>query len=383
MFKIKFLILVFIVTLKTEAQSSVLTIGDSLLAYGNYTKAITVLQTHGNQNEVYYKLAKAYHAIGHYDAALTNYGKALDSDQDNGLLVYNYGKLLGKTKHYKKASELFRLLLDADPLNSNYQYELGVNLSAIDKEKEAQEHFEKAFAIDSAHQKAIYRLAIFQLKKRQHKAVIRLVDVGLKSYPKNTLLISLKAQSFYNSMYFTQAIVWFEKLIALGERSLFVFEKLSVAYARELEYEKAISNLEEVLKLDPKNPAHLYKLGDLYFKAEAYVNAEKYIKYALELQDTPLDKEYNRLASVYNYLKRPEEAVVYYKKALKENPENENTRFYLVITKDSYYKDIEARIKLYEAYLKAYPDSHYTKWAEDALIRLKTEKFMSAEGNKK
>jgi tetratricopeptide (TPR) repeat protein len=379
----KFLILLVLIIFKTEAQSSVLTIGDSLLAYGNYTKAITVLQAHGNQNEVYYKLAKAYHAIGNYDAAVANYDKALDSGQDNNILAYEYGRLLGKTKHYKKASELFRVLLDVDPLNSNYHYELGVNLAAIDKEQEAQEYFEKTFVIDSTHQKAIYRLARFQLKKGQHEAVIRLVDVGLKSYPKNTLLISLKAQSFYNSMYFNQAIVWFEKLIALGERSSFVFEKLSIAYASELEYEKAISNLEEVLKLDAKNVANLYKLGDLYFKAEDYVNAEKYIKYALELQDTPLDKEYNRLASIYNYLKRPEEAVAYYKKALKENPKNENTRFSLVITKDSYYKDIEARIKLYEAYLKAYPDSHYTKWAEYALTRLKTEKFMSAEGNKK
>ncbi|WP_044402066.1 lipopolysaccharide assembly protein LapB [Lacinutrix sp. Hel_I_90] len=381
--KNKFLVLVLVIIFKAEAQSSVLTIGDSLLAYGNYAKAITILQTHSNQNEVYYKLAKAYHAIGHYDAALTHYDKALDSDQDNRLLAYDYGKLLGKTKQYRKASKLFRVLVNADSLNSNYHYELGVNLDAIDEEQAAQEHFEKAFIIDSTHQKAIYRLARFQLKKGQHEAVIRLVDVGLKSYPRNTLLISLKAQSFYNSMYFNQAIVWFEKLIALGERSSFIYEKLSVAYARELEYEKAISNLEEVLKLEPKNASNVYKLGDLYFKAEDYVNAEKYIKYALELQDTPLDKEYNRLASIYNYLKRPEEAVAYYKKALKENPENENTRFSLVITKDSYYKDIEARIKLYEAYLKTDPGSQYTKWAEDALTRLKTEKFMSDEGDKK
>ncbi|WAC01329.1 tetratricopeptide repeat protein [Lacinutrix neustonica] len=174
----------------------------------------------------------------------------------------------------------------------------------------------------------------------------------------------------------------FEALIELGERSPFIFEKLSYAYSGALEYEKAILNLEAALKLEPNNSVNRYRLGDLYFKAEDYRNAELNLKHALEIQDAPLDKEYSTLATVYNYLKRPEDAVKYFKKALKENPENESARFSLVITKDSYYKDIEARIKLYEDYLKAYPNSQFKKWAEDKLKRLKTEQFMSPEGNK-
>ncbi|WAC01327.1 tetratricopeptide repeat protein [Lacinutrix neustonica] len=78
--KIKFLILVFIVIVKAEAQSSVLSIGDSLMAYGNYTKAIHLPETYSDQNEVFYKLAKAYQAIGNYDQALANYGHAVSRD---------------------------------------------------------------------------------------------------------------------------------------------------------------------------------------------------------------------------------------------------------------------------------------------------------------
>ncbi|WAC01328.1 hypothetical protein N7U66_14775 [Lacinutrix neustonica] len=127
--------------------------------------------------------------------------------RDRALLKYDYGKLLGKTKHFKKASRLFEVLVKTDSLNSNYHYELGVNLSAIDQEKEAQEHFEKAFFIDPTHQKAIYKLARFRLKKGQHEEVLHFVNIGLKTYPSNVLLISLKAQSYYNRMYYDKAIV--------------------------------------------------------------------------------------------------------------------------------------------------------------------------------
>lgn len=375
-------LLLLLILFKTRAQSLVLNSSDSLLAYGNYTKAIAVLQTHSNQKEVYYKLAKAYSALGNFDDALVNYNKAVVSEPDNILVKYHYGKLLTNTKRYHEASVLFNTLVKVDSLNSNYHYELGVNLEAQGNIEEAQQHFEKAFIIDSTHQKAIYQLAKFQLKKAQHKNVNRLVNIGLKTYPNNVSLISLKAQSLYSKKYYAKAIIWFEKLVALGERNKFVFKKLSVAYTKELEYKKAIFNLEKVVNLDPKNTSNLYLLGDLYFKVEDYINAEKYIKRSLELQDEPLDREYNKLASTYNYLKKPEQAVVYYKKSLKENPDNESTIFYLLLTKDSYYKDIDARMKLHENYIKNYPNSHFVKWAKEKLNRLKAEKFMSVDGNK-
>lgn len=49
---IRFLILFLLILFKTEAQTSVLNIADSLYANGNYSKAIAQYQLYKNQPEV-------------------------------------------------------------------------------------------------------------------------------------------------------------------------------------------------------------------------------------------------------------------------------------------------------------------------------------------
>lgn len=375
---IRLILLFLLIVFKTEAQTSVLNIADSLFTHGNYSKAIAQYEKHNNKPEVYHKIAKAYIAIGNYDEALINYEKGVETNPENTLLKYDYGKFLYRTKHFKKASEVFNKLVYIDYKNPNFHYELGLVLEQL-KDSTAQNRFFSAFQLDRTHQKAIYKIAKHHLKKGHNKQVDYYVDIGFETYEKNKELISLKAQNYYVKHDYRESIKWFEKLIELGESSEFIHEKLSLCYYQLYEYEKAIEQRKLVLKLNPYDAVAMYVIGTYYERLQDFKNAEKYISKALLLLDQPLDVEYRTLGTVLNQQKKYSEAIVALKKSLKENPEDPSTQFFLVRTKDEYYKDLDSKIKLYEDFKRKHPESPFIKFTGYRLEELKKEKFLKAD----
>ncbi len=372
------LIIISIIVLKAEAQSSALQIGDSLYVNGNYSKAIEAYKQFENQSNVYDKIAKAFMAIGNYDEALLHYERSIESNPDNALIKYEYAKLLSKTKKFDESSNMFYKLIDIDYKNPNYHYELGLVLEHL-KDSTAQNRFYNAFQLDSTHQKAIFRIARFHLKKRHYKLVNRYVDIGLKSYANNKQLISLKAQNYYWQEDYENAAKWFEKLITLNESTQFIHEKLSFCYNRIYEHQKAIEQGLLALKFDPKNATNLFILGQLYERINDFENAEKYMLQSIFILDVPFDAEYMKLASVYNRQKKYKEAIETYKRAIDENPTNEQAQFFLVYTKDNYYKDVDTRIKLYEDFKVKFPKSIFNRMANHRITELKKEKFLKED----
>jgi len=374
----KLIILSLIFAFKTEAQTSVLQLADSLYLRGNYTKAIEAYKSHDKQEEVYQKIAKAYIALGNYDEALLNYESSLKDNPKNDLVLFDYGKLLTRVKKHKEALDVFYQLIDMDYKNPNYHYESGLVLQHLGDSTD-QNRFRNAYDLDNTHQKAIFQIAKFHLIKRHHDVVDKYVDIGLKSYANNKQLISLKAQNFYWKEDYENAANWFEKLIALNESTQFIHEKLSFCYDRIYEPEKAIEHQIQAVKFDSKNATNLFILGQLYQRVNDYENAEKYYLISLTIMDVPYDAEYSKLATVYNLQGKQKEAIDAFKRAIDENPKNQSAQFFLVLSLDKYYKDIDARIKLFENYKEKFPKSPFISFAERKLTELKEEKHMKSD----
>ena len=110
-----------------------------------------------------------------------------------------------------------------------------------------------------------------------------------------------------------------------------------------------------------------------------YKNAEKYMQEALRIIDNPLDAEYLKLAGVYSSQKKYKEAINMIQIAIKENPKNDFAHFRLVIIKEVYYEDIDAKIKAYEDYIRKFPKSNLLGFAQSKLSRLKEQKFLKTE----
>lgn len=372
------IIIILFVIAKTEAQTSVLSTADNLFATGNYSKAIEAYQSYDKPSEVYENIAKSYKALGNFDESLSYYNKASDAHPDNVFLKFDYAKLLYSLKKYEASSKFYNELVATDSLNPNYHYELGLTMEAL-KDSTAINQFRTAFELDNTHQKAIYKIARDLLIDRKHEESLKYIEIGLDSYANNVELISLKAQNLYWKQDYREAAKSFEKLIELGESSQFIHESLSFCYAQHYEYKKAIEQGLLALEYDPKNFKNLFIQGQLYQGLEDFPKAEEYMTLALEIKDIPLDEEYRKLGYVLNRQGKYKEAIEALNKSLKFNPTNEMTQFYLLMAKDKSYKDVNAKLKLYEDFKSKNPKSNFSFWVERRIGELKEEKFMKAD----
>jgi len=367
--------LVFAVNLNAQNQKDK---ADDFYANGNFAKAIEAYKAVDNLGEVYDKIAKAYIAIGNYGEGLGNYKKALDANPEDLLITYEYAKLLTSTNKYNEANQYFRSLIRKDSLNPNYHYELGV---VLEKQKDtiALQEFKKTFDLDQTHQKTIFKIAKRHLIKRNFELAHQFIDKGLESYENNIELISLKAQTYYHQEYYTHSVVWFNKLIDLGEKSAFIHEKLSLSYAQNSDYEDAIYHRIEALKFSPTDANAMYVIGTYYESLSNFVKAEEFISKALMLQDVSLSREFQKLGTILNRQKKYEKAIKAFQKSLKEDPSNFMSEFYILRTKDEYYADVDSKIAMYEQYVAKHVKSPFVAFAEKRIKELKEEKFLQED----
>ncbi|MFT4780440.1 MAG: tetratricopeptide (TPR) repeat protein [Psychroserpens sp.] len=376
--RLLFILISVLVGFNADAQPAVLNTADSLYSNGNYSKAIDTYKTYSNQDEVSAKIAKAYVAIGTYDSALVYYKLAAETEPKNGLVLYEYARLLSKTKNFEASIEVFDNLMNIDYRNPNYHYEMGLALERM-KDSTALNRFRSAYDLDQTHQKAIYKIAKHFLIKRKHETSHRYIDKGLESYESNVELISLKAQNYYYQDDNHNARAWFEKLIAMGESSEFIHTKLSMLHAEFSDYELAIEQRKLVLKYNAYSSESMLLIGSYYNRLKDYESAEKYIRQSLDLKDVPLDYEYQLLGTVLNRQDKHKEAIEAFQISLKENPDNISSEFYILSTKDKYYADVDSKIKLYEDFRDKYPETLYAKFASRRITELKEEQFIKTE----
>ncbi|MDN3491264.1 tetratricopeptide repeat protein [Winogradskyella bathintestinalis] len=349
---------------------------DSFYANGQFSKAIETYKSLENLDDVYVKIAKAYLALGNYGKAINNYEEAVKTDSENVLIKYEYAKLLTRTNKYNEANQLFTNLIELDSLNPSYYYELGLVLEK-QKDTSAFQQFENTFNLDHTHQKAIFKIAKQHLMKRNFLDAHSFIDRGLDSYEDNIELISLKAQTYYHQEHYTHAIVWFNKLLELGEKSEFIHEKLSISYAQNSDYIEAINHRKQALRYNPYDANAMYVVGVYYEHLNNFKQAENYITKALQLKDQSLSEEYETLGTIYNRQKKYEKAINAFQKSLKEDPSNITSEFFMLRTKDEFYANVNHKIKLYENFVERHAKSYFTGFAQRRLKELKEEKFLN------
>lgn len=96
----------------------------------------------------------------------------------------------------------------------------------------------------------------------------------------------------------------------------------------EVSYRKAIAK-------DPSNTAAKYNMGNLYYNKEKTVSAEDRLKEATETASTKEEKHkaFHNLGNSYMQMKDYQAAVEAFKNALRNNPNDEETRYNLALAK--------------------------------------------------
>jgi len=195
-------------------------------------------------------------------------------------------------------------------------------------------------------------------------------------------LISLKAQNYYWQNLQRKAVVWFERLLELGESSEFIYEKLSQSYGVSYEFEKAIEFRKKLLQLNPKDVDSYKWIASYYQNLDNWPEAEEYQRKYLMLMDVSLSDEYKNLGVILNSQQKYKEAIDAFNMALDEDPANEMAAFYKSMSMSVYYADYDAKLAAFESFKKKFPNSRMMQSADLMIKKIKDEQFMKGESEK-
>jgi len=357
MLKTKYIYITFLILFlsKAGAQTSALSVADSLYALGNYASAINAYAKVGDTKSNL-QIARAYNAIGNYEKAIAQYTAILDKNPELHLARFELGKLFFKTKKYESALEAFKTLISSKQENPEYFYYLGRTYESFKEIDKANKAFKTAVEMDSTHLRSLYALGKYYVGQEIKDSALVYIDKGLRFYENDVAMINLKALAFYNNGQFQLAIPHFERLLELGEEKPFVYEKLAYCYFRNWEPEKALETYQKLSKFPDKLAVAYAGLGEVYFKEKELDSAQYYIEKSIEERMATFPQEYADLGRIARLKGQTKKSMDYYVKAWEENKENYYNYYQVCILADEYYKDPETRLSYYEKLLEMYPD---------------------------
>ncbi|NOR28917.1 MAG: tetratricopeptide repeat protein [Lutibacter sp.] len=413
--KIIITLLFIIITLNTEAQSSVFNVVDSLLLKGNYQKALVLLenetpkttqvfdkiatinQTVGNYNkaihyfekalkienseEIKVKLGVAYNSAGLSSKSILIYEEIIKKDTSNLLVANSLGKLYLAKSKVKEAVQIFRFLNKNDSLNPNYPYQIAQCLAKQNKKLAMKQSYLKSYNLDTLHIKSIYELAKFFKELKYKDSTLLFIDKGLKIDSINLNFLQLKANVLYFLKNYKGAIEYLTKLDSLNFKSVNTYEMFGMCYFNLKEFDLAEHNFKRALKLEPNNSKISYRLGTLYYEKKEFKLAQLYIIQSIMYGRGDLDKQFLLAGVMAKEEFNLKVAINYFRDAVKYNRDNVNALFQLAFASDSYFKDKKIALKHYKDFVIRFEGKNkkLTDYANSRIKQIRKEYFMKGE----
>ena len=412
--KLLFAILSLIV-LKTEAQSSVFTVVDSLLLQGKYQVALSELEKRTPKTiRLFQKIGEIYYQVGDFNKAVTQFETGMELGESTAIqmrLAKTYG-ILGRTKEAigmyesivkkdslnliafnslgnlylsraraKSAEKVYRYLIQQDSLNPNFQYQLGRALSDKGRKFEMVDYFLKAYELDPKHTKSMYRLAKFYKAISKKDSTRLFIDKGLQVSPNDINFLQLKANFSYTAKEYPEAIAQLKKLEKLNYRTKNIYDMFGMSYLKMEKYDSAIIYFDKALKIERGDPTISYRMAKLYHAQDSIKKATFYAMTAVMGLKPDFDKEYYLLGLLQKEQGQIRQAITSFEKSYYNNTRNHKSLYALATTSDAFYKDKKGVYKHYNSYLKRFAskDEEMTMFIKKRIQEIKEELFLEGE----
>ena len=252
--------------------------------------------------EKHYKDATAYHNLGEFERAISEYKKAVSLNPNSPIIYNRLGVAYSELKQYHAALDAYQKALALSPMTAELHYNVGlVHLKQGDL-RHALEAFKRAITLDAKWEDAYTGLGEVYLKQGN-------LGQAAHAYKQATRLNQNKNPG---------------AILGLGK-----------VYARQERWNDAITAVEKAIEIQVDNTEAHYQLAQIYIKRGEKKKAASAMAFFKVLRQTdPLLEEavtwvkrhpddargYNNLGIVYLARRRPEDAVANYKRAISLAP---------------------------------------------------------------
>ena len=367
---------------------------DSLLLNQYYTEAIDLLEQLAEKDTtspvIYFKLGQAYSGLMKYKEAFRVYNRANELDPENRQILYALGEtcislgalnkatqcyfsilmnesdqvkaylklgyIYQKQKEYLRALGIYFPVLGLDPDNFVAYNEMGKCYQNLNQYPEAIWYYEKALSINPLDITLYSLIGNLYIKMEKYPDAIGILNRGLESDSLQANLLKLKSFAHLKNHENEKAVEGFEKLIALGDSSLFVAKHLGLSYIGTEQYNSAIPLLEQVFKNDSTDYENCYFLATAYSGDYQKIKAQKYFFRTIDLLQPDsilLSLIHYKIAENYYYYNTKYLALEHYEIALKLDTTNIPILFKIASCYQSLDNKKEA-IKCYDLALDFY-----------------------------
>jgi len=328
---------------------------------GKELNAIVTMQTAldktNDKSKVKSFLSKLYYEQGMYQEAVP----LLDSIIKDSIFDFNLiQERTSMYEYYKqnlKAIDLLEKALKQDSLNSYYLIHLGENYLLAGKDSLAQKHLEIAYDLNPKDLVVSNKLASIYLKTNPQLAV-NICDSVLVRDSVNIRMLQKAATASLKLEKESQALQYYQRALSAGDSTLNTLKNAGMLLQKDLQFYDARALLQKAyqqdttslnvtyyLALATSNSPDLDEAIALFKKAEGLITPDSTI-FALI---------YQQEAQIYSFQSKYKEALDYYQKSLKYNPNNIAIHFYCAYQYQKLEED-ELALKYYTFFLKNLED---------------------------
>lgn len=363
-------------------------IGDAYYRTGQYDEAVIFLEkynkTHQTSREEEYQLGYAYFKVGNYNSAIKQYDKVVKvQDSLSQVTYYNIAEcylrsesLMGARNAFDRASRLdYNPKIKEDALYNFAILSYKVDVNPYNEAVLAlQEYLDKYPNSDRVDEVYNCLMSVYTTTHRFQDALnsldnMQIKDIRLKA-AYQIVAYNFAIEKFQNGNY-TDAITTFQlvRRYPIDEKVINQTYYWSAdAYYRMGNYDKAIEYFESFVKYPVEASSTLrndafYNLGYCYLNKKQYVKEEMAFRNYVESNTQNKEKKFDaylRLGDVCYIVRKNEEAIQFYKEAIKFNfPQKDHAYFYMALTYGLEEDGKMSKIDALKALVNDYPRSSY------------------------
>ena len=293
---------------------------------------INIAVSNASSVEKHYKDATAFHDLGEFEQAISEYKKAIALDPNSAIIYNRLGVAHSELKQYDAALDAYQKALELSPTTAEPYYNIGLVYLKQGDLPRATEAFKRAIAINTKWGDAYIGLGEVYLKQGDFGQAARAYKQSTRFNPNGNPSAFLGLGKVYARQgYLDDAIVAIEKAIEIQVDNTESHYQLAQIYIKRGEKKKAASAmaffkvlrqtdplLEEAelwVKRHPNDARGYNNLGIVYLARHRFEDAIESYKHAISLAPALATAHYN-LGHAHHKLGKSKLAIAAYQQAL-------------------------------------------------------------------
>ncbi|MDE0087100.1 MAG: tetratricopeptide repeat protein [Candidatus Poribacteria bacterium] len=288
-------------------------------------------------------LGAGYANLHRYDEALDAYKTARDLKPDDAMIHHQLGNIYSKRGKRSQAIAHQQRAIAILPTLASAHYQLGLLYSQENRLPEAISAYETAYSADQELIEALYNLAQVHIRNgnkqaarekmqlfEKRKVVVKPIQ-DLRGALQRTIepdqragILANIGRIYLKSELYEKAVSEYEKAIALNPKAVEAYNGVGIAYTMLKRYSDAIDAQNKALQLNPDFTEAHAGLGLAYLMKNEYDLSLKHYRRVVTLNPRFLEAHL-KIGIILLNQKRYPEAASTYQKAIELNPDNAET----------------------------------------------------------